>query len=173
MKSANHLLVRWLPVSFIGLMGGCSPGAHSTASRPPESGPPSITSPLPEPNAPIYLAQATCWDTVSCCVQRNPLTAVESCGADPAKVAGILKAVERLYATAHPGTKAAAEADVAEVEQGDDWTSITNLPEWKQRCIKFWNTCKNKGWTGSCTDCLRYCEGQHEWPTHMCGPPTR
>jgi hypothetical protein len=173
MKSQNCSPAHWLPVILAGLMGGCSSGAHSTASRPPEPGPPPITISPPEPNPPIYLAQVTCWDTVSCCVQRHPFTAVQNCGADPAKVASILKTFEMLYETAHPGAQEAAEADVAEVEQAEDWASIDGLPEWKQRCIKFWNTCKNKGWTGSCTDCLRYCEGQHEWPTHMCGPRAR
>jgi hypothetical protein len=91
----------------------------------------------------IYLAQVTCWDTVSCCVQRNPLTAVQSCGADPDKVASILKTFEMLYATAHPEAKKAAEADVAEVEQAEDWTSIADLPEWKQRCIKSYYACKD------------------------------
>jgi hypothetical protein len=95
---------------------------------------------------------------------------VESCAADPAKVASILKTLDMLHATAHPGAEAAAEADVAEEAQAEDWSSIADLPEWKQRCIKFWNACKDKGWTGSCTDCLRYCEGQHEWPTTQCGP---
>jgi hypothetical protein len=45
----------------------------------------------------------------------------------------ILKTLESLYATAHPEAKEAAEADVAQVEQEEDWTSITKLPEWKQR----------------------------------------
>jgi hypothetical protein len=179
------LHIPWLPVvlmGLMGLMGGCSSGAHFTASRPPAPspsttvsrppapGPPAFTLSPPEPNPPIYLAQVTCWDTISCCVQRNPLTAVQSCGADPVKVASILKTFESLYATAHPGTKEAAEADVAGVEQTEDWASIADLPEWKQRCNKFWYACKENGWTGSCTDCLRYCEGQHEWPTSRCGP---
>jgi hypothetical protein len=109
---------------------------------------------------------------MSCCIQNHPLTPVQSCGADPLEAAEILKTFESLYA-ANPEAKEAAAADVAEVEQAEDWTSIADLPEWKQRCIKFWNACKNKGWSGSCTDCLRYCEGQREWPTHICGPRNR
>lgn len=160
MKSLLPTLALWLPVVLLtGLMGGCSSGAHATASRPPESSPP------------VYLAQATCWDTVSCCVQRNPLTAVQSCGADPARVTNILKTFESLYASEHPGEKAAAETDIAEVEQEEDWSSIAELPEWKQRCIKFYYTCKDKGWTGKCDDCLRYCEGQQDWPLRTCRPP--
>lgn len=170
MKSLNHPLVLWLPVILTALMGGCSSGAHTAASRPLELGPPPITIALPKPSPPIYLAQATCWDTVSCCVQRNPFTAPQSCGADPAKVESILKTFEMLYATAHPEAKEAAEADVASVEQSEDWTSIANLPEWKQRCIKSYYACKDKGWSGKCYDCLRRCEGQREWPTSLCRP---
>jgi hypothetical protein len=123
--------------------------------------------------SPIYLAPLTCWDTESCCIERNPLTAVERCGADPERITRILKRLTELYAAAHPGEKEAADADAAEVEQAEDWSSLADLPEWKQRCIKLWNTCKTKDWTGSCTGCLRYCEGQREWPRHMCGPRTR
>lgn len=154
-------------------MAGCSSGAHSTVRRPPEPSPSDFpTSPL-ESNPPIYLAQVTCWDSVSCCVQRNPLTAVQSCGADPARVASILKTFETFYATAHPEMKEAADKDVAEVTQAEDWTSIADLPEWKQRCIKSYYACQDKGWTGKCDDCLRRCEGQREWPTSMCRPRPR
>jgi hypothetical protein len=77
---------------------------------------------------------------------------------------------EMLYATAHPEAKEATEADVAKAEQAEDWTSIADLPEWKQLCIKSYYACKDRGWTGKCDDCLRYCEGQQEWPTSRCGP---
>lgn len=31
------------------------------------------------------------------------------------------------------------------------------------------NCCiKNEGWMGSCYDCLRYCEGQQDWPFNKC-----
>lgn len=151
-------------------MAGCSSGAHSTARRSPEPSPQTFTISPPVPDPPIYLAQVTCWNTVSCCVQSNPLTAVERCGADPAEIASILKTFEMLYATAHPEAKEVEEADVAEVEQAEDWSSIAELPEWKQLCIKSYYACKDRGWTGKCDDCLRYCEGQQEWPTSRCGP---
>lgn len=101
---------------------------------------------------------------------EKPFTAVQSCGADPAKFASILKTFEMLYATENPGAKETAEADVTEVEQAEDWGSIAELPEWKQLCIKSYYACKARGWTGKCDDCLRYREGQHEWPTSRCGP---
>lgn len=139
-------------------MGSGASGMDTPTSRPPEA------------REPPHIAQASCWDTESCCILRNPLTASESCGADPARVASILKALELLHAAAHPETQEAAKSDVAEVEQAEDWSSIAELPAWKQLCIKSYNACKNRGWTGKCDDCLRYCEGQHEWPMTRCGP---
>jgi len=61
---------------------------------------------------------------------------VQSCGADPLEAAKVLKTLEVLYTTAHPEAKEAAEADVAEVAPAEDWTSIADLPAWKQLCIK-------------------------------------
>jgi hypothetical protein len=164
MKLANSALVLWLSALLGGLAGGCSSEAHSAALVP------TSTSHPPGPSSTIHLAQATCWDTVSCCVQRNPLNAVERCGADPAQVASILKTLGMLNEAAESGPKASAEADVDAVEQAEDWSSIKELPEWKQRCIKYYNACQNQGWTGSCYGCMRYCEGQQEWPFHTCKP---
>lgn len=172
-ESTKRTFIFWATLLSVELVGGCSSGAHSTASRPPDPSPLAAKVPPTDPNPAIYLAQATCWDTVSCCVERHPLTAVESCGADPVRVATILKTLEVLYAAAHPGDKAAAATDVADVEQTEDWSSVADLPEWKQLCIKSYYACKDKGWTGSCYDCLRYCEGQQEWPTSRCGPRKR
>ena len=174
MKSPKRALVLWLPVMLTALMGGCSTGSHATSVR--ALAPLSVAAPnlLPTtaPNPPSSVAQAagSCWNTISCCVQNHPLTPVQSCGADLLEAAKILKTLELLYATAHPEAKEAAAADVAEVEQAEDWTSIAELPEWKQRCIKSYYACKDRGWTGKCDDCLRYCEGQQEWPTSRCGP---
>lgn len=50
----------------------------------------------------------------------------------------------------------------------DDFANNESLPEWKKECISYYNDCQNKGWTGNCHDCLRRCEGQHEWPFNMC-----
>lgn len=119
---------------------------------------------------------------MSCCIQRHPLTPVESCGADPLEAARILDTLKQLSGDAQTATgtlatqsgdKASTEADVAEAEKAEDWSSIADLPEWKQQCIKFYNVCKDKGWTGRCDDCLRRCEGQREWPSSMCRPRSR
>lgn len=177
MKPPNRALVLWLPVMLTALMGGCSTGARVTTVRalaPLPVADPNLL-PTTDPNPPTSVAQAAgaCWNSMSCCIQNHPLTPVQSCGADPLEAAEILKTLESLYATAHPDAKEAAEADVAQVEQEEDWTSIAKLPEWKQRCIKSYYACMDKGWTGKCDDCLRRCEGQREWPTSMCRPRPR
>jgi hypothetical protein len=157
MEYGNRALVLWVLVMLAALMGGCSRGAHTTATR--ALAPLAVADPklLPatDPNPPTYLAQAAgaCWNSMSCCIQNHPLTPVQSCGADPLEAAKILKTFESLYAATNPGAKDAAEADVTEVEQAEDWTSIAELPEWKQRCIKTYYACKDKGWTGKCDDC--------------------
>lgn len=174
MKSPKRAIALWLPVLCTTLMEGCSTGAHVTtlhALAPlPGADPNMLATPDPNPHTAVSQAAGSCWNTVSCCVQKHPLTPAQSCGADPLEAAKILKTLERLYATAHPEVKEAAEADVAQVEQEEDWTSIAQLPEWRQRCIKSYYACMNNGWTGRCDDCLRRCEGQREWPTSMCRP---
>jgi hypothetical protein len=174
MSSPNQALVLWLPVILTTLMGGCSTGSHATSVRAlaPLSVADTNLRPSVGPNPPTSVAQTagSCWNTISCCVQNHPLTSVQSCGAAPLEAAAVLKTLESLYAAANPGEEEAAAADVAEVGQAEDWTSIAELPEWKQLCIKSYYACKDRGWTGKCDDCLRYCEGQQEWPTSRCGP---
>jgi hypothetical protein len=53
-------------------------------------------------------------------------------------------------------------------QDADEFAHNAHLPEWKQRCIRSYVDCQNEEWTGSCYDCLRYCEGQQEWPFNQC-----
>jgi hypothetical protein len=46
-------------------------------------------------------------------------------------------------------------------------------PEWHKVCRAKYFECIDQYWTGSCYDCFRYCEGQHEWPDNMCRSRTR
>lgn len=126
------------------LASGCSSGAHG-AARPP------------------YLAQSLAVDckpgesSVVCCIKKwGP----ESCGFSAAEAAELLNGARVL----HEATK--REEDDASVE--DDFANNANLPEWKQRCIRAYVDCQNEAWTGNCHDCLRYCEGQQEWPRNRC-----
>jgi hypothetical protein len=151
LKPTSRALALWLPVILTSLMGGCSSGAHSTArrppepspstavSRPPEPSPPTFTISPPEPNPPTYLAPLTCWNTVSCCVERNPFTAVESCGADPARIASILKTLAEVYATMEstPVTEAPPTAEGTEATQAGDQAEAAAqpIPRWRRKCI--------------------------------------
>jgi hypothetical protein len=175
-KSLSRALVLWLPVILTGLMGGCTSGTHSTASRSPKPRSLRITSRPLESHPPNYLAPLTCWDTVSCCVERNPFTALESCGADPMRVAEILKALAEVYATLEstPTTEAAqTEGGTEAAQTGDQAEAAGRVPGWKRKCITMYVKCQNQGWVGNCYDCIRRCEGQHEWPEDMCYDPRK
>ena len=125
-----------------------------------------------------YLAQAVVNDcrpgdsSMVCCIKKFPLTPVESCGATAADVAGVLNGVRVLHEAAQSSDGAAAPVAGGKEEE-DDFANNAHLPEWKQRCIRAYTDCINDGWTGNCHDCLRYCEGQQEWPSRTCAPPKR
>lgn len=124
--------------------------------------------------SPTYLAQAVVNDcrpgdpSMVCCIKKFPLTPVESCGAAAVEVAEVLNGAKVLNEATKP-----AEQETTNGQENDEFAHNANLPEWKQRCIRAYSQCQDDGWTGSCHDCLRRCEGQHEWPTAMCGPRKR
>ncbi len=122
------------------LVLGCSSSAHSPASRR------------------DYYAQATCTDSVTCCLQRNP-GSPEACGLSASEAASLMA-----------GAKTADSAAAATDSTTQEWDDSHNaaLPDWKRRCIRAYGDCQDFGWTGSCHDCLRYCEGQQEWPSDKC-----
>jgi hypothetical protein len=88
---------------------------------------------------------------MTCCIKKHPHDPVGACGASPAEVEQVLRAIR---------------VD----ENEDDFANNASLPEWKQECIRNYNDCINARWTGKCDDCLRYCEGQHAWPEERCYP---
>ncbi|WP_226993912.1 hypothetical protein [Myxococcus hansupus] len=102
-------------------------------------------------------ALATCTDTVTCCIQRNP-GMPEACGLSASEAASHMA-----------GVKMAVEA-VGDVPVVWDDTHNAELPEWKRRCIRNYGDCKEGLFAGPCYDCLRMCEGQQDWPLDMCGP---
>lgn len=89
--------------------------------------------------------------TTTCCIKKHPYDPVGACAATPSEVEQALKAVRS-----------------DEDEDEDDFANNAALPEWKQKCIRSYVKCKNEGWTGNCHDCMRYCEGQHQWPSGEC-----
>lgn len=90
-KDISRVLVLCLSVVLASLTAGCSSGAHSAASQP--NSPSRSTA----SSSRIYLAQVTCWNTVSCCIQRFPLTAAQDCAASAAEVAEVLNGAKLLY----------------------------------------------------------------------------
>ncbi|HEX8703704.1 MAG TPA: hypothetical protein VF815_33010 [Myxococcaceae bacterium] len=120
-----------------------------------------------------YLAQsavANCLPrdpSIVCCIKKFPLTPMESCGATAVEVAEVLNGAKVLNEAAQ------TDDDSAEKPEEDDEAHNAHLPEWKRECIRGYKNCQEFGWTGNCHDCLRYCEGQHAWPTATCGPPKR
>jgi hypothetical protein len=82
--------------------------------------------------------------------------AMGACGASREEVATAMRTLE-----------AVDNAGQAVSKKKDD------TPEWKQECIDKYNECIDQEWVGSCHDCFRYCEGQHEWPKQQCYRPKR
>jgi hypothetical protein len=39
-------------------------------------------------------------------------------------------------------------------------------------CIGTYVKCIEQRWTGHCYNCMRYCQGQHQWPLQLCAPRT-
>ncbi|NVJ00339.1 hypothetical protein HV824_19725 [Myxococcus sp. AM009] len=138
-KRNNKANLLWL---WVVLSLGCSSSATGTASR-----------------RDAY-ALATCTDTVTCCIQRNP-TMPEACGLTASEAAAHMA-----------GVKTAMEEIAKEEDAPAEWDDAHNasLPEWKRRCIRSYGDCQEFAWTGSCHDCLRLCEGQQEWPEDKCSP---
>lgn len=153
MKSVER--ARWLGglVLWGALAAGCSSGAYFTARQPPYLR--VNRNPAVMQAAPVAQGAPTdCrpWDSsMVCCIKKFPLSPVESCAAASQEVLETLN-----------GLKMAMDAG--------DFANNAALPEWKQRCIRLFVDCQNEKWTGSCYDCLRYCEGQRDWPQDKCRP---
>jgi hypothetical protein len=124
MENQNHPLRLWVAILVGALVSGC---AAAIACRPGDS-------------------------TVDCCVKNHPLSALESCTANPSDVLRVLREISLRI-------------------EDEDFENNKDLPEWKQECIKNYVHCMDERWGGPCYDCIRRCEGQHKWPLDMCPPP--
>jgi hypothetical protein len=120
MNDAGRALLLSLSVVLAGLTAGCSAGAHSTPSRL------SAASPPTDASQPVYLAQISCWDTESCCIVKDPLTAANRCMVSPAKVAEVLNGVKTVYGTTQAGAatlkdeaQAKEDAELAEAAEAE------------------------------------------------------
>jgi hypothetical protein len=156
MKIGARELMLTLAVLLGELAGGCSSGAHSSASHP------------IKPPSQIYLAQAVfvdCKNSMECCIKKFPTTAAQSCGATAAEIASVLNGARVLSEATQPDQETTVTTE-------DEFANNRELPEWKQVCIRNYVACQNEpDWKGPCFECLRRCEGQQEWPFEMCWPP--
>nr|WP_082207306.1 hypothetical protein [Corallococcus macrosporus] len=95
-------------------------------------------------------ALASCTDTMSCCLQRNP-DVPEACGLSAAEAAVYMAGIE-----------SASKHTVKDDGEDDGW---------KQHCIDTYVRCRDQKkpyWVGDCYACFRNCEGQREWPYELC-----
>lgn len=121
MPPKSRVLTLWLSITLVGFMVGCSSGAHSTASRQTDTGLPSDTlrpsapSQLTDASEPIYLANLSCWDTESCCILKDPLTAANRCMVSPARIAEVVNGVKTVYETTQ--SRAATLKDEAQEKE--------------------------------------------------------
>ena len=179
MKTKTRALALWLPVTLTGLMGGCSTGARVTTVRAlaplPVAGPNLLLTTDPNPRTSVAQAAGSCWNSISCCIQKYPFTFVQNCGADPLEAARILSVLEQFSGDVRTETATMATQDGTEAADGakaDDFANNAQLPEWKQECIRNYVACQAEpNWQGPCYPCLRRCEGQQDWPFGMCWPP--
>ena len=101
-----------------------------------------------------------------CCIKKFPSTPMESCGATAAEVAEVLNGAKVLNEAAQPDA-----AEATEEREARDAASQEDDPDdgWRQHCRDTYVSCKDqKGWVGDCYACFRYCEGQRQWPFHLC-----
>jgi len=154
MRGTHHTLALGAAVCFGLLASSCMTVAHSTADRP------------------TYLAQSVTVDcrpgdsSLVCCIKKFPGTPMESCGATALEVAEALNGVKVLNEASQPAGDEAAGAD-----GGKDAAAEDDDPDdgWRQHCKDTYVACKDqKDWVGDCYACFRYCEGQRQWPFHLC-----
>ena len=108
-KEPRRILVLCVLAALASVTAGCSVGAHSAASSPAAA------------SSPVYLAQVTCWNTMSCCIQRWPLSAAQNCGASAAEIAEVLNGAKVLHdATRTEGVNFKEEAHEHESVESDE-----------------------------------------------------
>lgn len=96
-----------------------------------------------------------------CCIKNFPATPVQSCGATVVEVAEVLNGAQVLG-------EAAGAADEGAQGKADEDAAEDPDEGYRQHCIDMYVLCVHRKWTGNCHDCLRYCQGQRQWPFNIC-----
>nr|WP_225888963.1 hypothetical protein [Myxococcus xanthus] len=126
--------------AFLALALGCSGSATVSGTR----------RDIDHSNA---YALASCSDSVSCCIMRNP-GVPEACGLTASEAAVYIGALD------------AAMNPTSTMAQGDDADD-----GWREHCLNTYVLCRDQKkptWDGDCYACFRYCEGQRQWPYEDC-----
>jgi len=106
-------------------------------------------------------------NTMTCCIQKYPYDPVGACGATAVDIEEALKVGVAVESALQRRT----DEGVGEGEEAND-------PDegWREHCRDNYVRCKDQKkpqWVGPCYDCFRWCEGQRQWPFHMCWPKPR
>jgi hypothetical protein len=104
---------------------------------------------------------------MTCCIKKYPYDPVGTCGATVADI----EAAVRVGARIETALERRADEGAGEGEEADD-------PDegWREHCRDTYVRCQDQRkprWMGPCYDCFRWCEGQRQWPYHMCWPKQR
>ncbi len=108
-------------------------------------------------------------NTMTCCIQKYPYDPVGACGATATDIAAAIEAGVLVENALQRRTdEGAGEGEGEEAGDPDEG--------WREHCRDTYVLCKDQKrprWEGPCYDCFRFCEGQRQWPFHMCWQKTR
>jgi len=106
---------------------------------------------------------------MTCCIKKHPYDPVGACGATAADIETAIEAgvifENALQRRANEGAGEGEGEDAGNPDEG-----------WREHCRETYVLCRDQKkprWVGRCDDCFRWCEGQREWPFHMCWQKTR
>ncbi|WNG13306.1 hypothetical protein F0U63_00490 [Cystobacter fuscus] len=111
-------------------------------------------------------------NTMTCCIQKHPYDPVGACGATAADIEEAIGVGVAIGAGAIMENALQRRAD-DDVGEGDDEEAGDPDEGWREHCRNTYVQCRsqmNPRWKGDCYDCFRLCEGQRQWPFHLCRP---
>lgn len=110
-----------------------------------------------------------CNNSMTCCIKKYPYDPVGACGATAADIEEAIKAGAVIETALQRRTdEGAGEGEGEEADDPDEG--------WREHCRETYVRCRDQKkprWVGRCDDCFRWCEGQRQWPYHMCWPNPR
>jgi hypothetical protein len=75
--------------------------------------------------------------------------------------------------TSSPERPSASALDASPWERGGYHRADDKDDGWREQCNALYRQCTTWKWPSkpgwNCYECFRNCEGQHEWPFHLCG----